>query len=236
MVAAFLTHSYGSGMGKPGGRQWPFVAYMAILSAAAIAGTGYGYSLRGEVPGANTVKQDVPAYDESDVFMGSADAPVVVTEFTDLYCPTCRSQHAWFMSKVGPLIEAGKVRLVMRHFPLPETHPLAIKAAMFAIWAQKEGQFWEFMGAVHQIMDNKDEAALLAAVEAVGLDPSQANAVLSDTSTRAALQKDMDDAAKLHVDSTPTWVVDYPDGTRQFTIASGIRRLVDDVYFKKFTQ
>jgi hypothetical protein len=50
------------------------------------------------------------------------------------------------------------------------------------------------------------------------------------------LQKDIDDAAKLHVDSTPTWVVDYPDGSRQMTIASGIQRLVADVHFKKFTK
>lgn len=236
MVAAFLVHSYGFGQGKAGGRYWPFGVYMAVLSVGAVGGTVYGFSLRSEVPATNTVKQEMSAYDESDAFMGKVDAPVVITEFTDLYCPTCRSQHAWVMNLVGPLIEAGKVKLVIRHYPLPELHPLAIKAAMFAIWAQEEGKFWEFMDAVHQISDNDDEPALLAAVKSVGLDPAQADAILKDPVRRQALQQDINDATALHVDATPTWVVDYPDGTRQFTIASGIQRLVADVHFKKFTQ
>jgi len=236
IVAAFLIHSYASGQGREGGRQWPFGIYMAILSAAALAGAGYGFSLRSELPQAATSRQDIPAYDDSDVFLGKADAPVAVTEFTDLYCPTCRSQHAWFMNEIGPLIEAGKVKLVIRHYPLPELHPLAIKAAMYAIWAQEEGKFWEFMDAAHHIQDNADEQALIAAVQSVGLDSSKTEAILKDDARRRTLQLDIDDAAKLHVDSTPTWIVDYPDGSRQLTIASGIQRLVADVHFKKFTQ
>ncbi len=236
IVAAFLIHSYGSGVGRAGGKQWPFGVYMAVLSVAAVAGTGYGFSLRGEQPQSQTSMQDMPAYEDSDVFMGKADAPVAITEFTDLYCPSCRSQHAWLMTEIGPLIEAGKVKLVIRHYPLPEAHPLAIKAAMFAIWAQEEGKFWEFMEAAHHINDNVDEAELLTAVQSVGLDPAKAEAILANESRRQALQKDIDDATKLHVDSTPTWIVDYPDGSRQFTIASGIQRLVDDVAFKKFTK
>jgi protein-disulfide isomerase/uncharacterized membrane protein len=236
IVAAFLVHSYGSGQAKAGGKQWPFASFMAILSAAAIGGAAYGFSLRLDVPQAQTMMQDIPAYEDSDIFLGKADAPVAVTEFTDLYCPTCRSQHAWLMQQVGPMIEAGKVKLVVRHYPLPDLHPLAVKAAMFAIWAQEEGKFWEFMDAVHQIQDSASEAALLSAVDSVGLEAAQAGAILEDTTRRQTLQKDIDDAAKLHVDSTPTWVVDYPDGSRQMTIASGIQRLVADVHFKKFTK
>lgn len=235
-VLAFLVHTFGAANGKAGGKQWPFVTYMVGLSIAVVAATGYGYSLRSELPVTNTVAQEMPAYDDTDVFMGKADAPVVITEFSDLYCPTCRSLHKWFMKEIGPLVEAGKVKLVIRHYPLPESHPLAMKAAMFAIWAQEEGKFWEFMKAVHSISDNQDEKALMAAVKSVGLDPSKADDVLRDETRRHVLQKDLDDAAKLHVESTPTWIVDYPDATRQITVASGIQKLINEAQFRRFTR
>jgi len=236
MVVALLVHTYGSTSARPGGKQLPFGAYMAILSVAAVSGTAFGFSLRGEPPTADPVKPELPAYDTSDVFLGKVDAPVTITEFTDLYCPSCRSQHKWLTETIHSLIEAGKVKLVIRHYPLPELHPLAIQAAMYAIWAQEEGKFWEFMDAVHHIEDNSDNEALLNAVKSVGLDASKVEAVLKDEKRRQALQKDIDDGTKLHVESTPTWIVDYPDGSRQVTVASGIQGLVGAAQFKKFTQ
>src|SRR5687768_12454435 len=168
MVIAFFVHTYGMTTAKDGGRAAPFAAFMGLLSIAVAAGAAYGFSLRGEPPTSEFVASKQPVYEASDVFMGNSDAPIVITEFTDLYCPTCRSQHAWLMSKVGPLIEAGRIKLVVRHYPLPNLHPLAVEASLFALWAQKEGKFWEFFDTVHQLEDKEDKQALLKAVADVG--------------------------------------------------------------------
>jgi uncharacterized membrane protein/uncharacterized protein (DUF2249 family) len=236
MVLAFLVHSYGMTNARRTGRATPFAMFMAVLSISVVAGAVYGFSLRPDAPISQLVEKRAPAYEASDVFVGNEDAPIVITEFTDLYCPTCRSQHAWVMSQLGSLIEGGKVKLVVRHYPLPNLHPLAVEAALFATWAQKEGKFWEFFDAAHQLQDKEDKQALLDAVEAVGLDRRFAETLLADKALRdpfvKEMQKDIDDGTALGVEATPSWYVDYPDGQRQFAVGSGIQRLVGDPVFQ----
>lgn len=234
MVAAFLVHTYGMTTAKSGGRSAPFGAFIGALSIAVIAGTAYGFSLRGDPP--ITVGNTLPVYEETDAFLGDEDAPLVITEYTDLYCPTCRSQHAWIISQLGPLIEAGRIKVVVRHYPLPNLHPLAIEAALFALWAQEKGKFWEFFNAAHQISEKEDKEQLLAAVKVAGLDVAEAEKLLADKLLRTpfvtAMQKDIDDGTALGVEATPSWFVDYPDGQRQFAVGSGIQRLVGDRMFQ----
>ena len=236
MVLAFLIHSYGMTNAKRIGKATPFAAFMAVLSLSVVAGAVYGFSLRPDVQPSEFVENRKPVYEASDAFMGQENAPIVITEFTDLYCPTCRSQHAWLMVQLGPLIESGRIKLVVRHYPLPNLHPLAVEAALFATWAQKEGKFWEFFDAAHQLDDKEDKQALLGAVEAAGLDARYAETLLADKALRDHLvkemQKDIDDGTALGVEATPSWYVDYPGGQRQFAVGSGIQRLVGDAKFQ----
>jgi protein-disulfide isomerase len=65
-----------------------------------------------------------------DLVLGKADAPVTIVEYASLTCGHCAAFH----NKVLPLlkekyIETGKVRLIMREFPLQN---LAAGAAMLA--------------------------------------------------------------------------------------------------------
>jgi protein-disulfide isomerase len=236
MVAAFFIHTYGLSR-KTEGKAPPFAAFMGILALAVVAGTAYGFSLKGEAAAPTFTEKNAPAYHEDDPFLGNPKAPVVITEFTDLYCPTCRSQHAWFLSNLGEYLKNGKLKLVVRHYPLPDLHPLAIEAALFTLVAQEKGKFWDLFQAVHQIDVNDDRGLLLNAVKSVGMDPKSVDALIKDKEKRKkyvdALQKDIDEGSKLGVESTPSWFVDYPDGKRQFAVGSGIQRLVGDPLFQE---
>jgi protein-disulfide isomerase len=237
MVLAFFVHTYGMTAAKQAGRATPFWTFMAALSIAVVAGTAYGFSLRGEAPGSTTVEANKAAYEASDPFLGKAEAPISITEFTDLYCPTCRSQHAWLMNEIGREIDSGTVKVVVRHYPLPHLHPLAIEAALFAVYAQEKGKFWEFFKAAHRIADKEDKEKLFDAVKEAGLDVPFAQKLLADKAVRTpyveAMQKDIDDATALGVEATPSWFVDYPDGKRQFAVGSGIQKLVGDDMFQE---
>ena len=74
-----------------------------------------------------------------DMEMGKADAPVTVVEYSSLGCPHC----ADFQSEVFPhlkktYIDAGKVRVILRDFPLDQ---VAAAAAMLARCAPKDKYF-----------------------------------------------------------------------------------------------
>jgi protein-disulfide isomerase len=66
-----------------------------------------------------------------DIAIGSADAPIAITEYSSMSCPHC----AAFGQNVFPMlrskyIDTGKVRFVFREFPLD------IKAAAASILAR----------------------------------------------------------------------------------------------------
>jgi protein-disulfide isomerase len=65
-----------------------------------------------------------------DLWMGAADAPVTIVEYASLTCSHCAHFHAetWPVLK-SKYIDTGKVRFVLRDFPLD---PLAAAGALLA--------------------------------------------------------------------------------------------------------
>ncbi|MGZ5959434.1 MAG: DsbA family protein, partial [Myxococcaceae bacterium] len=77
---------------------------------------------------------------EDSPVRGPADALVTLVEFSDYQCPYCRQAHAT-VTQVEKKY-AGKLRLVMKQYPLP-FHPQARPAALAAIAAGMQGRYWE---------------------------------------------------------------------------------------------
>jgi protein-disulfide isomerase len=62
-------------------------------------------------------------------FLGQADAPVTVVEFTDYQCPFCRRHNDGTLKQLlAQYVETGKVRYVMREFPIASLHPRRSRA------------------------------------------------------------------------------------------------------------
>lgn len=76
--------------------------------------------------------------------LGQADAPVVITMFSDYECPACAAVEADIIPGViERYVESGQARLVFRDFPLTSIHPNAQKAAEAAVCAGEQGKYWE---------------------------------------------------------------------------------------------
>ena len=99
-------------------------AIIVLLLVAAIVGYGYfkqSSKLRAEdtAEAAPVIDASVLAMRPSDIYMGDVNALVTIVEYSSLSCPHC--QH--FHQKVLPELEkefitTGKVKLILRHFPL----------------------------------------------------------------------------------------------------------------------
>jgi protein-disulfide isomerase len=76
--------------------------------------------------------------------MGRADAPVVVTEFSDYQCPACSTiEQQVIPDLIEQYVDTGKVRFVYREYPLDSLHPNARKASEAAVCAGEQGNYWE---------------------------------------------------------------------------------------------
>lgn len=98
---------------------------------------------------------------------GPDAAPVTVVVYGDYECPHTRAAH--------PVLKrlqehfGNELRVVFRHFPRPEVHPNAERAAVLAEAAADTGRFWELHDQLLEHPGTLDEETLTAYASSVGL-------------------------------------------------------------------
>lgn len=137
---------------------------------------------------------------------GPSNAPVTIVEFTDFQCPFC---GAFARDTEHSLIAAyrGKVRFVIRDFPITGIHQYAQKAAEAAECAQDQGKFWPYHDVLFANQETLDDAHLKAYAKQVGMDRAAFSRCLDSGSKSAVVAADMADGQRYGVSATPTFFV-----------------------------
>lgn len=137
--------------------------------------------------------------------LGPADADVTIVAFTDFECGHCRS--------VQPTLHAlleefpGKVRLVVKHNPLP-FHPAGMRASLFAahVLAEKGASaFFRVHDALYE--SELDDAAFRALAASVALDGDEAIRAVDEKRHLRAVEDDLLAADDVGARSTPTFFI-----------------------------
>jgi protein-disulfide isomerase len=82
---------------------------------------------------------------DNDPIRGDPNAPITIVEFSDFQCPFCARFHVQTLPLLlEEYIDAGKVNLVYRDFPIQSIHPNALPAAVAAECANEQGKYWEY--------------------------------------------------------------------------------------------
>jgi protein-disulfide isomerase len=120
----------------------------------------------------------------------------------------CRAAHA--IVKELERQYRDNLRLVFRHFPLTQWHPLAHMAAQLAEAAAAFGRFWPmhewlFENQTRWSEDGADE--LLSAIPEVGLETSAVEQVLMQTRIARRIEADFKSGLRSRVSGTPSFFV-----------------------------
>jgi protein-disulfide isomerase len=148
---------------------------------------------------------------------GAAGAPVLVTVFSDLYCPH-GAEHAATLKKL--LDEyGGKIRVVFKHRPVT-VFGASRTAACAAIAAQEQAKFWEMHDKIvvglapgHALEDGESAGEqqipkrLLGYAAEIKLDIDAFRLVMEGERCQKEIDDDLALAAKLGVTGTPTTFV-----------------------------
>ena len=145
--------------------------------------------------------------DQGTPTLGAADAPVVVTEFSDFRCPYCQ-RHAQQVKPqiVAAYVDTGVVRYEWRDLPLQGDASVA--AALAARAAQEQGRFWDYHAGLFERRDEGftlDSLTRLAAD--LGLDTEQFTAALSDGRHEALVRADFEEGRDLGLTGTPSFLI-----------------------------
>ena len=142
------------------------------------------------------------------VSKGSADAKVVIVEFSDYECPFCARYVRDALPQIArDYIDTGKVRYVFRNLPLESIHKNAFKAAVAVGCAADQGKGWPMHDQLFANQTALDAAALIGHGKAIGLDAARYEQCLTSDAGAPRVRQDQADAQKAGATSTPAFFV-----------------------------
>jgi protein-disulfide isomerase len=145
-----------------------------------------------------------------DLWLGDSKAPVTIIEYASMTCSHCAEFNVKSFPKLkADYIDKGKVRFVLREFPLD---PLAAAGAMLARCAgdDKREAMVELLFAQQKnwAFVNNPLDALEALVKQTGMGKTQFEACLNDQALFDKVSAERDLAGKtFKVNSTPTFFI-----------------------------
>ena len=156
---------------------------------------------------------------------GPADAPVTIVEFADFHCPYSKTAEATLRRLFDRYPQ--KLRLVWKDYPM-SLHGYADGAAQVAREAALQrgsAAFWRAHDLLFAASPLLEPTRLIKQARAVGLEPGTVKAALDGTPHRAAIDADIDLAARVGLDGTPTFFV---NGRRILGAGPDFEQLVAD--------
>jgi len=142
---------------------------------------------------------------DSERALGPAGARVIVVEYGDFGCSTCR---AWEKQGVMPKILAkygDSIRFVWRDLPIiTDQSPKAAEAALCAF---DQGQFWQYHDLLYQKAPALSVSDLKSYAAQLGLDAARFNACLDSGQHAAQVEADLHDGLNRGFRATPAFLI-----------------------------
>jgi protein-disulfide isomerase len=213
--------------------------FYLLLVAVAVVGVAVLWYGSRSTPGAvSSTPRPMPAQDGFKGYtLGSATAPVEVTEYSDFECPFCAAFAAVQMPVIREqLISTGKLRWRFRDFPLP-SHQYSRYAALAAQCAGEQGKFWEMHD---QLFDNhqwaqtgRNPSGLFRQFAgAIGLSLDKYDACMDGQRYAGRVEASLEEGAALGVNGTPSFFVNGKPFTSH-NASDDFKSLVDSLTKKR---
>jgi protein-disulfide isomerase len=142
------------------------------------------------------------------VSQGPDDARVVLVEFFDPACETCREFHSYVKKLVAA--HPGKVRLVLRYSPF---HQGADTMVLILEAARRQGRFWETLEVMYATQPQwashhqPRPERIWEFLPSAGVDVEQIRKDMRDPDLMAIVHQDLADGRALGVRKTPQFFV-----------------------------
>ncbi len=136
---------------------------------------------------------------------GSADAKVIIVEFSDFQCPFCAvgSQR---MDEIEKKYQ-DKVKFVYKFFPLPG-HDMAMPAAKATLAAGMQNKFWQMYDLIFKNQRNlKDKEVFEKFAQTLKLNMDKFKKDIQNPEYEKRIMADVELGNKLGIDGTPAYYV-----------------------------
>jgi protein-disulfide isomerase len=144
--------------------------------------------------------------------LGDLAAQVTLIEFTDYQCPYCRRHSTNTKPQlVKDYVETGKLKYVMREFPLEAIHPQAFRAAEAALCAGDQGKYWDMSARFFKDPRNLQPDDLMNHAEGLGLDKAAFTDCFDKATYAEQVRNDLKAGTAAGVRGTPSFLIGLTD-------------------------
>ncbi len=120
-------------------------------------------------------------------------------------------------------MKTGKLRYVVRDFPLESIHPQAFKAHEAAHCAGDQGKYWDVFQRLFANPRALGAADLPRHATAVGVEPAKFQACLDGGQHAARVRRNLADGQKAGVRGTPTFFLGAVDANGKVSVLRVLR-------------
>jgi protein-disulfide isomerase len=139
-------------------------------------------------------------------FLGDANAPVTLIEWSDFSCGFCGKFHKETLPAIkSTYVETGKVKYVLMHFPVIGQNSRI--AALASECANEQGKFWEYVDVLFNNQGALANANLKTYASQLGLDTTQFNTCLDTAKYDAKVTANQELGQSVGVSGTPGFVL-----------------------------
>jgi protein-disulfide isomerase len=139
-----------------------------------------------------------------DIVLGNPNGDITMVEFYDYRCGYCKA----VVDAVHTLVKGdGKLRLVLRSYPVLGPDSLVAAKAVFASRVQGQDKQLAFHDALMAVKGSVDEAKILSVAKETGLDIDKLKIDMADARIAGLIEKNRNLGTKLGVNGTPTFVL-----------------------------
>jgi protein-disulfide isomerase len=170
-----------------------------------------------------------------DPTKGKPDAKVTLIEFTDYQCPFCsRHTKATFPQLEKNFVDTGKLRYVLRDFPLSSLHPQAPKAHEAAHCAGDQGKYWEMHNQLFANQKELQADKLLDYAEDAGVsDMSAFETCLDSGKYEEKTNASLKEGQEAGVRGTPSFLLGYSEANGNVKAVKLIRGALPFSFFQQ---
>ena len=143
---------------------------------------------------------------------GESNAPVTLVEFSDYQCPYCKRHALSVMpALIKNYVDTGKLRFVMREYPITRLHARAVPASEAALCAHDQGQYWDMHDALFNDQKANSDADFQKMAADMGLDVAAFTACMDTDKFADQIKADIAEGQKVGISGTPSFVLGLTD-------------------------
>jgi protein-disulfide isomerase len=184
---------------------WHIIITLGLFVLILFGATALSLRFSNDITFTDTVEVTEPSITIVDPQLGSEHAKIVVVTYSDFACGSCATVESIlldFMEK-----HPDDLRVVWKDMPNETRHSEAVRSAIAARCAAKQGKFWEYNAALfaNQSMLGNELYQTIAAD--VGIDTPSFSACLESEDTRPLVERTLAEGLALEISATPTLFV-----------------------------